>query len=137
MLPPCHGDLQLGGISGHTVRALDASDAIDFEGRLRYTRALMDQPRYALLPPPYASLVPVLLFSIGQILVISSTWALGITGTFLGDYFGILMDAKIEGFPFNIVENPMYFGSTLCFAAGALWYVLGRFIHGELYMLLS
>lgn len=34
--------------------------------------------------------LPVVLFTIGQTLVITSTWALGITGTFLGDYFGIL-----------------------------------------------
>ncbi|KAF8532612.1 phospholipid methyltransferase [Gautieria morchelliformis] len=87
-----------------------------------YTRALKDQPNYPLLPPLYSTLVPVLLFSIGQTLVISSTWALGITGTFLGDYFGILLDDRVEGFPFNVVENPMYVGSTLCFAAGALWY---------------
>lgn len=66
--------------------------------------------------------IPAALFGTGQLLVITSTWALGITGTFLGDYFGILMDSRVEGFPFNVVENPMYTGSTLCFAAGALWY---------------
>ncbi|KAF8460213.1 phospholipid methyltransferase, partial [Gautieria morchelliformis] len=70
----------------------------------------------------YPTLVPVLLFSIGQTFVISSTWVLGITGTFLGDYFGILIDDRVEGFPFNVIENPTYVGSTLCFAAGALWY---------------
>ena len=32
------------------------------------------------------------------------------------------MDHRVEGFPFNIIENPMYVGSTLCFAATALWY---------------
>ena len=55
--------------------------------------------------------------------MITSTLALGITGTFLGDYFGILMDKRVEGFPFNVLENPMYVGSTLCFAATALWCV--------------
>jgi phosphatidylethanolamine N-methyltransferase len=40
----------------------------------------------------------------------------------LGDYFGILMSARVTGFPFNVVENPMYVGSTMCFAATALWY---------------
>jgi phosphatidylethanolamine N-methyltransferase len=72
-------------------------------------------------------------------LVVSSTLALGITGTFLGDYFGILMGSQVEGcvsslffekkgkeklmmrclwrcrFPFNVLRDPM------CFAAGALW----------------
>jgi phosphatidylethanolamine N-methyltransferase len=32
------------------------------------------------------------------------------------------MDHRVEGFPFNILRDPMYVGSTLCFVAGALWY---------------
>ncbi|KAE9399379.1 phospholipid methyltransferase [Gymnopus androsaceus JB14] len=76
-----------------------------------YTRALTDQPRKALLPEPW-----------NIVFVLTSTWQLGITGTFLGDYFGILMDAKVEGFPFNVLRDPMYVGSTMCFTAGALWY---------------
>ncbi|TFK47176.1 phospholipid methyltransferase [Heliocybe sulcata] len=87
-----------------------------------YQRALEDQPRVHLLPEPYATVVPAALFLVGQTFVITSTWALGITGTFLGDYFGILMDHRVEGFPFNVLRDPMYVGSTMCFAAGALWY---------------
>lgn len=87
-----------------------------------YERALRDQPRIPLLPEPYATLVPAALFIVGQTFVVTSTWALGITGTYLGDYFGILMDHRVEGFPFNILRDPMYVGSTMCFAAGALWY---------------
>lgn len=49
-------------------------------------------------------------------------WALGVTGTYLGDYFGILMDAKVTGFPFNVMDAPMYWGSTMSFLATALWY---------------
>jgi len=63
-----------------------------------------------------------LLFSTGNILVLSSMYALGITGTYLGDYFGILMDAKVTGFPFNVTDAPMYWGSTMSFLATALWY---------------
>ena len=51
-------------------------------------------------------------------------WALGVTGTYLGDYFGILMDSKVEGFPFNLsiaMGSPMYTGSTLCFLGMTLW----------------
>ena len=59
---------------------------------LSYTVALKEQPNYPLLPAPFDVLIPAILAGFGQILVISSTWALGITGTFLGDYFGILMD---------------------------------------------
>ncbi|KAJ3515889.1 hypothetical protein NMY22_g14335 [Coprinellus aureogranulatus] len=87
-----------------------------------YQRALQDQPKQAILPPEYATIVPAVLFGLGQLFVITSTWQLGITGTFLGDYFGILMDARVEGFPFNVLRDPMYVGSTMCFVATALWY---------------
>jgi phosphatidylethanolamine/phosphatidyl-N-methylethanolamine N-methyltransferase len=60
------------------------------------------------------------LFGSGLTLVVSSAWALGLTGTYLGDYFGILMKEKVVGFPFNILNNPMYVGSTLCFLGNAL-----------------
>lgn len=39
---------------------------------------------------------------------------------FLGDYFGILMDEKVTAFPFNIIENPMYWGSTANYLGLAL-----------------
>ncbi|KAJ3729118.1 phospholipid methyltransferase [Lentinula guzmanii] len=87
-----------------------------------YTRALLAQPKKAVLPQPWDTIVPAALAIVGQIFVLTSTWQLGITGTFLGDYFGILMDSKVEGFPFNVLRDPMYVGSTMCFAAGALWY---------------
>ncbi|KAG1797061.1 phospholipid methyltransferase-domain-containing protein [Suillus plorans] len=87
-----------------------------------YQRALSDQPRVPMLSAPYDILIPVVLFAIGQLFVVTSTWALGITGTFLGDYFGILMDHRVQGFPFNVLRDPMYVGSTMCFIATALWY---------------
>lgn len=31
------------------------------------------------------------------------------------------MDSRVEGFPFNVIRDPMYVGSTLSFAATALW----------------
>lgn len=55
-------------------------------------------------------------------MVVTSTWALGITGTFLGDYFGILMDDIVTGFPFNVTDAPMYYGSTMSFLGTALLY---------------
>ena len=89
--------------------------------RRRYQRALNDQPRVPMLPEPYATMVPIIMFAMGQTFVLTSTYALGITGTFLGDYFGILMDHRVQGFPFNVLRDPMYVGSTLCFSATALW----------------
>ena len=90
---------------------------------LRYLSALLEQPHARILPAPLDTLIPVALFVLGQTFVVTSTWALGITGTFLGDYFGILMDHRVEGFPFNVLRDPMYVGSTMCFAATALWCV--------------
>jgi len=87
-----------------------------------YLSAILEQPQARLLPAPLDTLVPIVLFAAGQTFVLTSTWSLGITGTFLGDYFGILMDARVEGFPFNVLRDPMYVGSTMCFAATALWY---------------
>ncbi|KAK0628919.1 phospholipid methyltransferase-domain-containing protein [Bombardia bombarda] len=87
-----------------------------------YERALRAQPSHPLLEgdlPTYAGYV---LLAFGNLLVISSTWQLGITGTFLGDYFGILMDDIVTGFPFNITNAPMYYGSTMSFLGSALVY---------------
>lgn len=62
----------------------------------------------------------VLLIVVGVIFVLSAFYQLGICGTYLGDYFGILMDQKVTAFPFNIRSNPMYDGSTLIFLGKAI-----------------
>lgn len=49
-------------------------------------------------------------------------WALGITGTYLGDYFGILMNDRVTSFPFNVTGAPMYYGSTMSFLGTAILY---------------
>ncbi|GAA5831533.1 hypothetical protein JCM3766R1_001791 [Sporobolomyces carnicolor] len=87
-----------------------------------YQKALSEQPTYPGLHYTEFKLLAGLCFAVGGILVVSSMWALGVTGTYLGDYFGILMDEKVESFPFNVTSNPMYYGSTLSFLATALWY---------------
>ncbi len=38
----------------------------------------------------------------------------------LGDYFGVLLDARVTGFPFNMFRDPMYLGTTINFMAGAI-----------------
>ncbi|SCV73335.1 BQ2448_7261 [Microbotryum intermedium] len=87
-----------------------------------YTAALSQQPKWYLLHYTEFKIVAALAFLSGAVLVASSMWALGVTGTYLGDYFGILMDEKVESFPFNVTDNPMYYGSTLSFLGTALWY---------------
>jgi len=31
------------------------------------------------------------------------------------------MDKMVTGFPFNVVDHPMYYGSAMCFFAHSLW----------------
>lgn len=88
-----------------------------------YHQALLEQPSYGpLLDSPIVQTLAVVTFTFGNILVLSSMWALGVTGTYLGDYFGILMKERVTSFPFNINDNPMYNGLTLCFLGTALYY---------------
>lgn len=37
-----------------------------------------------------------------------------------GDYFGILMEAKVTSFPFSVLDNPMYWGSTAVYLGWSL-----------------
>lgn len=98
-----------------------------------YKQALEDQPFYEPIHQPYLAYG---LFAAGNVLVLSSMWALGVTGTYLGDYFGILMDAPVTGFPFNVTSSPMYNGSTLSFLAVALYTgkVAGLLLTAEVYI---
>lgn len=89
---------------------------------LLYERALRHQPPHPLLETDAAKYLGYGLIAAGNVLVLSSTYALGITGTFLGDYCGILMDHMVTGFPFNICDAPMYYGSTMSFLGTALVY---------------
>lgn len=84
------------------------------------TIAMKAQARWELLERTDVFYISVTLMVLGTLLVVSSFLALGFTGTFLGDYFGILMDEKVTGFPFNIMENPMYWGSTANYLGLAL-----------------
>lgn len=92
-----------------------------------YQLALADQPSHPLLAYGELKLLSLFLFSAGGILVLTSMYALGVTGTYLGDYFGILMDDMVEGFPFNVCGSPMYYGSTMSFLGTALWYARALF----------
>lgn len=51
----------------------------------------------------------------GLFISISSMFRLGITGTYLGDYFGMLKSSRVTAFPYNFIDNPMYVGSTIAF----------------------
>lgn len=80
-----------------------------------FKRALADQPISPLLQHELFPVIGRFCVIVGQVLVGTSMWRLGIAGTYLGDYFGILMDDIVTEFPFNVSSNPMYHGSTLSF----------------------
>lgn len=78
-----------------------------------FEAVIQTQPKFHDLPGVF-ELVGITLFAIGQIFVISSFWRLGFYTTFMGDYFGIFEhDAPITSFPFNVCNDPMYWGSTI------------------------
>ncbi|WWD18301.1 hypothetical protein CI109_102751 [Kwoniella shandongensis] len=87
-----------------------------------YLGAVKDQPALAVLAHPGFKVLAAILFAAGQTFVISSMWALGVTGTYLGDYFGILMTHRVTSFPFNVLSDPMYVGSALSHLGTALWF---------------
>ncbi|PKI83261.1 hypothetical protein MVES1_003210a [Malassezia vespertilionis] len=86
-----------------------------------YNHALLEQPTAAVLLHPAVRILAVVLFTAGNVFVLTSMYALGVTGTYLGDYFGILMDHMVTSFPFSVVADPMYVGSSMSFTAVALW----------------
>ncbi|XP_064595984.1 phosphatidylethanolamine N-methyltransferase-like [Liolophura sinensis] len=86
----------------------------------RFHLALQSQPRWFLLQQTGFLWLGYFLILTGTILVFTSFWAMGFYATFLGDYFGLLLDDRITSFPFNIIDNPMYWGSTLNFLGTAL-----------------
>ncbi|KAL0489429.1 phosphatidylethanolamine [Acrasis kona] len=87
-----------------------------------FTRAVNSQKKHSLMLQN-ESLCYYLghgLIGIGGVFVLSSMYRLGVTGTYLGDYFGILMDQMVRDFPFNVMNNPMYDGASLCFLGQAI-----------------
>ncbi|KAH3870103.1 phosphatidylethanolamine N-methyltransferase-like isoform X1 [Dreissena polymorpha] len=87
---------------------------------LRFKAALDSQPRWYALHENWILWSGYSCMAVGAVFVLISYYRLGFFGTFLGDYFGILMDEKVTSFPFSVLENPMYWGSFLNFVGGAL-----------------
>jgi methylene-fatty-acyl-phospholipid synthase len=87
-----------------------------------FKAAMADQAVSVTLTNPYIKMFGGACIVYGTVLVLTSMYRLGVTGTYLGDYFGIYMDARVTGFPFNVTEDPMYNGSSLCFLGSSLWY---------------
>jgi len=88
---------------------------------LVYHDMISSQPEHPVLNHAIVKGLGALCIGAGQVLVWSSMYRLGFFGTYLGDYCGILMDSRVTSFPFNVLDNPMYIGSSLSFLGSALW----------------
>uniref|UniRef100_A0A8B9IRY7 Phosphatidylethanolamine N-methyltransferase n=1 Tax=Amazona collaria TaxID=241587 RepID=A0A8B9IRY7_9PSIT len=82
--------------------------------------SMKSQPKLEGLDCHWAYYLGLIIMAVGTLFVTTSFLALGFTGTFLGDYFGILMEAKVTSFPFSVLDNPMYWGSTAIYLGWSL-----------------
>ena len=57
----------------------------------------------------------------GLTLIIFSSFRLGVRGVYYADYFDIKMDFTVNVFPYNIISDPLYVGTTMCFLSYALY----------------
>ncbi|NWZ45580.1 PEMT methyltransferase, partial [Brachypodius atriceps] len=85
-----------------------------------FTEAMKSQPKVESWDCHWTYYSGLAISAVGTLFVISSFLALGFTGTFLGDYFGILMEEKVTSFPFSVLDNPMYWGSTAIYLGWSL-----------------
>lgn len=90
---------------------------------LLFVAALESQQKAEYLGAQEYRLAAYAFMVCGVVLVLTSFYQLGITGTYLGDYFGILMESRVTAFPFNYFSDPMYDGSTMIFLGKAMLYV--------------
>lgn len=69
------------------------------------------------------------MFVVGLVFFVGAYLRLGVAGTYLGDYFGIFREERITAFPFNVLDNPMYDGSSIFhFGEGMLYVFLSVFL---------
>lgn len=90
-----------------------------------FAAAMRSQPRAETLDAPLVHAAAGALGIFGAALFVGAYCRLGIVGTYLGDYFGLLREDRVAEFPFSVVDNPMYDGSSMVHLAEALLYVGG------------
>lgn len=110
---------------------------------------LASQPVFETAYKTEIEYLALALLVMGTIFVVTSVWQLGYTGTFHGkitpcistypgyqpaavqhsiflfpgDHFGLLLPEKVTGFPFNVLDHPMYEGGMINFLGAALGWV--------------
>lgn len=88
-----------------------------------FVAAIREQPTLDSMDQPIVHAVGAIIFVTGLIFFVGAYCRLGITGTYLGDYFGIFREERITAFPFSVLVNPMYDGSSIFHFGEAIMYV--------------
>lgn len=86
----------------------------------QFEEAIKTQPKFS---SDYEAIVYLgyFLILLGQFFTLTSFYRLGFYATFLADHFGLFIhDAPITSFPFNVMSDPMYWGSTISYLGIAL-----------------
>ena len=87
-----------------------------------FSKAIKEQVAYPI-DEEYKLWVTMLGYGIiffGISLVYLSYYRLGIYGIYYADSFGILCKEKVTAFPYNVIDNPLYIGSTSVFLGLAI-----------------
>ena len=71
--------------------------------------------------PETSRVLGIMILICGMTLVLSSHHKLGFYGTYMGDHCDIYLDKRITSFPFNMLDNPMYVGSSMNMLGYALF----------------
>jgi len=70
----------------------------------------------------YIEIIGYLILVSGFHLNVFAYYRLGIHGIYYGDYFGVLCKEMVTAFPYNILDNPLYVGSTMLFLGSSILY---------------
>ena len=88
-----------------------------------FTRVIKNHYNYEMTEYSLPILIIGYIFFInGFILNLFSYYRLGIHGIYYGDYFGVLCKEMVTAFPYNVLENPLYVGSTSLFLGSSIIY---------------
>ncbi|XP_067949088.1 phosphatidylethanolamine N-methyltransferase-like [Watersipora subatra] len=77
--------------------------------------AVDKQPKFETPFNDELMVVGYCIMGVGAMFVVTSFLRLGWFGTWHGDHFGILLSERVTGFPFNVLDDPMYDGAVLIF----------------------
>ncbi|CAH1800184.1 unnamed protein product [Owenia fusiformis] len=82
--------------------------ALDCIRDWRYHILMAEQPKWAVLQNDTVEAIGNGLTIFGLVMVLSTWYQMGYTGILYGDYFDILKNERVTGFPYNVFNDPQY-----------------------------